>query len=1452
MYAMLKERDTRFLIDSSIPAAAATEGANLRGMAGTPIIHINPEGNEGAFITANTIVHEGYHVDKLPKDFLGVLLKNNPITLLRNFFSPMMPEEHEAYTVQSAHAAKFGIVPDRGYSFFDEAELEMRYAGAKGMTLAINLMGALFWLIPFVAAWSFFSKRLRKPEAKRERSERTYTTRDGFIQQGDASWQEFIEKRDEIRKNNLTNSLTRNILNAMVSMAKLMPLSQKTKDELDKRMQGMRIYGFDSIIKGADDFVLGHYDAENNELYLAENELDKMPLETRYEYLFHEIICPLFGHNQAILLQQQAFPGHYPDSKLLKTQDPQKPYKGRLGEYLRRMIDLRLLKKASTIQETVNTAAVLFAPVVKPVQFFGTVAKGILQNLLPETHAWLLQQFPGLYGKTSIGIYSKLGTEELLNEMNLNSSGMPSLIVADSLAYDTNLFTEIVNETLTDAQGRAMSLMADSSKLSLRTVKLRNTETGGTVVILVADTSIAVDAEARRGLLGKAGRQIVRELVEGKPEFTAKVTALLDMPLRSLQPVVVRSNDTAAMAAFASTSWIDRLFNGAQLGRTFRSFVYEFDSSSAFRQGLSIAPAALADFDVVTAGTQEDKLKMEALYPEYYKGTEAVSLIDSMGSPAARVRDYFGRVLAPVYSAKTVIFGNPYGKDTGTGFVFGVPKRWVTLPISGLSAKSEENMALSGTLGALADSFSLFSNAGIDTMVIRDIFTTPGILSEAVIDWQWVGEQLLGLKARDVAVLLAQPQVAAAFLAKLKETDSNEFARFNKEAIPEAAFTQWAARQQLAGVIEAVNAKGGNIVIDYPFLDETNPAVLSDLAFIMQTAKASGVRLGLSGKVSFAYLAQAATTIRTYNQHEQPAIIAAKGIEGSFLNTLGIAPEEDLKDVVQGARENKLVTVKLSDLRGMQQDEAVRLLSAINADNINIEMDRVPLFVENIKSFNFFELMQEFAKALEPKTEEGYHTEGFEAWQRFAKAASQLTGVVGRKLEQMQQFTVRGADGTKVTLTGSGLTIFPAVYQYMKLSSDAGAFEANGKELFTALYAIMSDAGIKGEFKSYIDQVYARFMSPEADNAARRRLLAQAAGAVQGLAENASYQQYLAQGGREFGTTYGRAAKKLLVKLNSMAGYDKEGKLAALTTLPEKDLLALAPGLSRIQRGADAEKLLEAYAKLGKRDAAVSLWFAESLNRSRDSLRDKQHMVTLLAGILDESRGRIDAELAKPREQLTREMEALSSAEKDEAGEFLALYYNALRVTQLLDRRNKDIAAMETKVRDLIRLRVSLKKSWNTSDLLLASLSATDDLLAAKDKAALVRAIETKEIDGTKILTPYGVMRDGMLSPVWLARYLQAKQSVLEQSGMTDAQTALRELNYWLSTLAGYAENTGTMPASFDSKTYKPAAGTDPEAVSELLLALDMLNAEPAGIKLDSERLPVLNVKALNAVLSSL
>ncbi|MBN1526760.1 MAG: diguanylate cyclase [Candidatus Omnitrophica bacterium] len=174
---------------------------------------------------------------------------------------------------------------------------------------------------------------------------------DGYIRQGTEAVKDFEPQLAMIRQNNYTSKYGQKAAELLESALAAGEISSEARKALEEQLQkfrdgSYRIYGFKSIVKAKDDFLLGWNNIAGSELFMAIDviaELEapnpKIPPTLTDEYLLHELICPVIGHYHSIRLQQKLFPQHYPDDERLKQQSAENPYKGMLGIMLRLSID---------------------------------------------------------------------------------------------------------------------------------------------------------------------------------------------------------------------------------------------------------------------------------------------------------------------------------------------------------------------------------------------------------------------------------------------------------------------------------------------------------------------------------------------------------------------------------------------------------------------------------------------------------------------------------------------------------------------------------------------------------------------------------------------------------------------------------------------------------------------------------------------------------------------------------------------------------------------------------------------------------------------------------------------------------------------------------------------------------------------------------------------------------
>ncbi len=165
-----------------------------------------------------------------------------------------------------------------------------------------------------------------------------------FICQGEKAREAFASAP----KTDITAEYRERLLGLLETALSAKSIPEEKKTELhslrEKLADGTcKIYGFNAVVRGTDDFFLGRNNAENDELFIPTDLINALsergPPSLADEYLLHELICPSMGHYPAILVQQGIFPEHYPDKLGLSSQSSGSYYKGILGIELRRFID---------------------------------------------------------------------------------------------------------------------------------------------------------------------------------------------------------------------------------------------------------------------------------------------------------------------------------------------------------------------------------------------------------------------------------------------------------------------------------------------------------------------------------------------------------------------------------------------------------------------------------------------------------------------------------------------------------------------------------------------------------------------------------------------------------------------------------------------------------------------------------------------------------------------------------------------------------------------------------------------------------------------------------------------------------------------------------------------------------------------------------------------------------
>jgi len=168
---------------------------------------------------------------------------------------------------------------------------------------------------------------------------------------------EFNSQKDEIKKDGDVTAEYRDRLlsvleSALVRVLRSGDVRSKRQDirsreeviraitEQIKRVQSddFKIYGYEGIVKNEEDYHLG--ECGDDELFLALDMLAEFmaqgPETLVDEYLLHEMLCPMLGHDEAIELQRILFPEHYTEKYIAKH-----PKGGLLGSRIRDYINYK-------------------------------------------------------------------------------------------------------------------------------------------------------------------------------------------------------------------------------------------------------------------------------------------------------------------------------------------------------------------------------------------------------------------------------------------------------------------------------------------------------------------------------------------------------------------------------------------------------------------------------------------------------------------------------------------------------------------------------------------------------------------------------------------------------------------------------------------------------------------------------------------------------------------------------------------------------------------------------------------------------------------------------------------------------------------------------------------------------------------------------------------------------
>ncbi|MGB2705810.1 MAG: helix-turn-helix domain-containing protein, partial [Candidatus Omnitrophota bacterium] len=179
------------------------------------------------------------------------------------------------------------------------------------------------------------------------------TRHSGFIREGKQAQREFKAQLGQIRQNDITEQYKGTLIGLLemfLSRANFTAADKANVVAIIKKIaqNKFRVYGFNSIVAGKNNFFMGWNNIKNNELFIAIDMIKTLEYGLASlvnEYLLHEVICPIFGHYPSIILLQSVFPAHYDAGNYEEKDgikylpghrgDINKPYKGLLGEWLR-------------------------------------------------------------------------------------------------------------------------------------------------------------------------------------------------------------------------------------------------------------------------------------------------------------------------------------------------------------------------------------------------------------------------------------------------------------------------------------------------------------------------------------------------------------------------------------------------------------------------------------------------------------------------------------------------------------------------------------------------------------------------------------------------------------------------------------------------------------------------------------------------------------------------------------------------------------------------------------------------------------------------------------------------------------------------------------------------------------------------------------------------------------
>nr|AEQ20602.1 hypothetical protein [uncultured bacterium CSLF42] len=174
---------------------------------------------------------------------------------------------------------------------------------------------------------------------------------DGYVANGDHAKRQFEEQLHTFRKNDVTADYQSRLTYALSSFLAALPQfpndlgasSYRERLEIllqDLRAGRLRVYGFNAIVQGQEDFIFDWHNLDGRELFIATNFVDDLASwgwayrAVSEEFLLHTLICPIVGHERAIRMQELYYRDNYSEKRL-----PNRRREGKLPYRLRAFIN---------------------------------------------------------------------------------------------------------------------------------------------------------------------------------------------------------------------------------------------------------------------------------------------------------------------------------------------------------------------------------------------------------------------------------------------------------------------------------------------------------------------------------------------------------------------------------------------------------------------------------------------------------------------------------------------------------------------------------------------------------------------------------------------------------------------------------------------------------------------------------------------------------------------------------------------------------------------------------------------------------------------------------------------------------------------------------------------------------------------------------------------------------